>query len=68
MYQQYNKHSWSQIVIGAAMLLGLALVVSIKLASTIGLGRAVASILGGILIAVWLVVGVVLIVRGLNRM
>jgi len=69
MYKQHRStRSWSLIACGVAMLFCVALIASVKLASMIGIGKAVTSFLGGILVAAGLIVGVILIVCGLNKM
>lgn len=64
----HRKNSWRQIILGVAMLGSLALGLIVKLANTYGTGRAITSVVGGMLLAAWILAGVVLIVRGLDKM
>ena len=68
MSKQYLTTSWSSLAAGVAMLLAVALPTVIMLANDIGIGRAIVKIVIGLLIALWVIVGVVLVVRGLNKM
>jgi len=69
MFQQHHRTgSWSQLVVGIAMLGCVILAVLIKLSNTIGISKALGSVVLGILIAAWIIVGVVLIVHGLSKM
>lgn len=68
MSKQYVHHSWSQLALGVAMLLIVFVPAFISLANTIGLGVALGKVFIGLFIAGWILVGVVFIVRGLNRM
>lgn len=68
MSRQFFANSWGQIALGVFMLVGIALPVLISLANTIGLRKATMKVVIGLLIAIWVMAGVVLIVRGLNRM
>lgn len=68
MSKQYLTSSWGQIVVGSAMLGVVALVGIVKLANTIGLGKALGCAALGVFMAAWLIISVVLVVRGFNKM
>lgn len=63
-----RMNSWCQIVIGVAMLGCSGLGAFICLGYKIGFGKALAANVLGILIAVWVIAGAVLLGRGLNKM
>lgn len=62
-----RKH-WSQIFGGIAMLGVAALGPTVALANAIGIGKALAAIMLGLLIAAWVITGAILIARGLSKM
>lgn len=68
MSKYFRPPAWSQLVAGIAMLVAIALPVLIKMSNEIGLGKTFGTIVVGLLVAVWILVGVILIVRGLNKM
>ena len=68
MSKQYITTSWSQLATGVAMLAIAVLTAFICLGNKIGFGKALAIIFLGGFISIWLIVGVVLVVRGLNKM
>lgn len=68
MSKHYQPSSWSQLACGVGMLDALGLIGLIYLSNEIGFGKAVAAVILGTLIAAWLIIGVVLVVRGLSKM
>ena len=59
---------WQSVALGIAMLLGIVIPAFISLVNTIGLGKACGKVFTGLLVSIWVLAGVILIVRGLNKM
>lgn len=59
---------WYSLAAGIAMLVIVALPAFISLANTIGLGKALGKVVIGFLVSAWIIAGVILIIRGLNKM
>jgi len=63
-----TRRHWDQIFGGAVMLGLVNLAFLVWLANLIGLGKALASVALAVIIAVWIVVGIGLLVNGFNKM
>ena len=68
MSKQYITTSWSQLAAGIAMLGSTILAFLIYLAAAVGIGNAFGLVLIALFVSTWIVIGVVLVVRGLNKM
>ncbi len=68
MSKCYEPKQWCLLAVGIGMLSTVVFVGFLCLGNEIGFGKALAAIVFGGFIATWLVVGVVCIVRSLNKM
>jgi len=66
MSKYFQPSAWSQLAVGIGML--AVLVVLIKMANTIGLTKAISKVFIFVCIVAWVGTGVVLVIRGLNKM
>jgi len=63
-----TRRNWNQIILGLAMLLGVVIGFVICLANHNGLGKTIGSIVVVLCITAWVIAGIVLVLRGLNKM
>jgi len=68
MSKQYLTTSWSQLAFGIGMLAFALLVVVIKLANVIGLGKTLIKVGLFACMVAWVAIGIVFVIRGLNKM
>ena len=63
-----TRRKWNQIFGGVIMLGLVVLALLVWLANSIGLGKALASVALAVIIAVWIVIGIALLVNGFSKM
>jgi len=68
MGKYFQPSAWSQLTVGIGMLALITLVVLIRMANTIGLGKTLGKFFVFACIVAWVGIGVVLVIRGLNKM
>ena len=70
MWQQKEQRdaiAWGQIVAGSVMLLFVVLIVFVWLSNHIGIGKALAVFVLTAIIFAWIIIGAILLARGISR-